>query len=195
VLFYTSGTTGPPKDVPLTHRNLAHQLNYLATQELVVASDRVLLPLPLHHVYPFALGMLLPGYLGIPIVLPAALTGPQMVRALTEAEVTAIIGVPRLYRALFEGIQTQIATVGWPARLLLRVTLALSLWLRRRWGMRSGRWLLRPLHRRVGPQRRGLAAQILRHKVPIHDIPERLDVVGPGVAVIDIVGVFPHIQG
>jgi long-chain acyl-CoA synthetase len=158
VLFYTSGTTGPPKGVPLTHRNLAHQLNYLSTQELVVASDRVLLPLPLHHVYPFALGMLLPCYIGIPIVLPAALTGPQIVRALTEAEVTAIIGVPRLYRALFEGIQTQIAAVGWLARPLLRVALALSLWLRRRWGVRGGRWLLRPLHRRVGPLLRVLAS-------------------------------------
>lgn len=158
VLFYTSGTTGPPKGVPLTHRNLAHQLNYLVTQELVVASDRVLLPLPLHHVYPFALGMLLPCYFGIPIVLPAALTGPQMVRALTEAEVTTIIGVPRLYQALREGIQTQIAAVGWPARPALRSALGLSLWLRRRWGIRGGRWLLHLLHRRVGPLLRVLAS-------------------------------------
>jgi long-chain acyl-CoA synthetase len=158
VLFYTSGTTGPPKGVPLTHRNLVHQLNYLATQELVITGDRVLLPLPLHHVYPFALGMLLPCYVGIPIVLPAALTGPQIVRALTEAEVTAIIGVPRLYRSLSEGIQAQMAALGWPGRPLLRGALGLSIWLRRRWGVRCGRWLLRPLHRRFGPRLRVLAS-------------------------------------
>jgi long-chain acyl-CoA synthetase len=158
VLFYTSGTTGPPKGVPLTHRNLVHQLNYLARQKLVVESDRLLLPLPLHHVYPFALGMLLPCAIGIPIVLPSALTGPQMVRALQEAEVTAIVGVPRLYRALAEGIEGQIAALRWPARPLLRGALGLSLWLRRHWGVRWGRWLLRPLHQRLGPQLRILAS-------------------------------------
>src|SRR5262245_33581401 len=35
VLFYTSGTTGPPKGVPLTHQNLAFQLNSIAAAHLV----------------------------------------------------------------------------------------------------------------------------------------------------------------
>jgi long-chain acyl-CoA synthetase len=51
-LFYTSGTTGPPKGVPLSHGNLTFQVNTLAGIGLVTAGDRVCLPLPLHHVYP-----------------------------------------------------------------------------------------------------------------------------------------------
>src|SRR5207247_10761378 len=70
VLFYTSGTTGPPKGVPLTHRNLAFQLNTLLAADLVSSDDRVLLPLPLHHVYPFTIALLTPLALGLPIVLP-----------------------------------------------------------------------------------------------------------------------------
>jgi len=80
-LIYTSGTTGPPKGVPLTHSNLVFQLNALRRAGLVKEDDRVLLPLPLHHVYPFV-GMLASLLFGLPIILPQALTGPQMVRAL-----------------------------------------------------------------------------------------------------------------
>src|SRR5687768_16662626 len=39
-----------------------------------------------------------------------------------------------------------------------------------------------------------LAAQILRHEIPIDDIPERLNIRGPRIAVIDVIGVFPHIE-
>src|SRR5439155_11143759 len=81
VLFYTSGTTGPPKGVPLTHRNLAFQLNAISAADLVTKNDRVLLPLPLHHVYPFTIGVLTPLTLGLPIVIPYTLTGPQLTRA------------------------------------------------------------------------------------------------------------------
>jgi len=112
VLFYTSGTTGPPKGVPLTHRNLAFQLNTLAAAELVTSEDRVLLPLPLHHVYPFTIGVLTPLALGVPIVFPYNLTGPQLMRALREGDVTTIIGVPRLYSALVAGIHTRVKSQG-----------------------------------------------------------------------------------
>src|SRR6266704_2113379 len=70
VLFYTSGTTGPPKGVPLTHKNLAFQLNTLRQANVVTEGERFLLPLPLHHVYPFVLGVLAPLMLGLPIILP-----------------------------------------------------------------------------------------------------------------------------
>ena len=157
-LFYTSGTTGAPKGVPLSHRNLASQLETILKTELFHSEDTLLLPLPLHHVYPFVIGMLLPLAVGAPIVLPAARTGPELVRALNEGEVSAILGVPRLYEALFEGIRSQIDAQGWPSALLLRGALALSTSLRRRFGWRLGKRLLAPLHARFGPKVRLLAS-------------------------------------
>lgn len=62
VLFYISGTTGPPKGVPLSHRNLRTQLEAVQRSGLIVGDERVLLPLPLHHVYPFVIGMLAPNH-------------------------------------------------------------------------------------------------------------------------------------
>ena len=104
-LFYTSGTTGTAKGVPLSHGNLAFQIDTLLAADLVTEDDRILLPLPLHHVYPFVIGMLTPLAAGLPIVIPRSLTGPQLVRALREGEVSLIVGVPRLYSALYSGIE------------------------------------------------------------------------------------------
>lgn len=157
-LFYTSGTTGPPKGVPLTHGNLAFQLTTIKQAKLVSEDDRVLLPLPLHHVYPFVVGLLAPLSLGLPLILPHALTGPQLVRSLREGQVSLIIGVPRLYSALYDGIRTRVESSGRIAAALFKAGLGLSGWLRRRLGLRLGKWLLHPLHKEFAPNLRVLAS-------------------------------------
>lgn len=158
LLFYTSGTTGPPKGVPLTHRNIVHQLNVLMGIKLVHPGDRLFLPLPLHHVYPFVMGMLLPLALGASIILPEALTGPQVSRAAREGKVTVIIGVPRLYRALLDGVEREAASAGWIPAALLKTALGLSTFLRRTSGIRVGRYLLGSVARRIGPHIRMVAS-------------------------------------
>jgi long-chain acyl-CoA synthetase len=157
-LFYTSGTTGRSKGVPLTHGNIAFQLNTLVEAGLVTGEDRVLLPLPLHHVYPFVVGMLTPLAIGLTIVLPYAMTGPELVRALREESATLIVGVPRLYEALYSGIEERSQSGGRIAAKVFQVSVSLSTLLRRRAGLRAGRVLLRPLHQRFGPKLRVLAS-------------------------------------
>lgn len=156
-LFYTSGTTGPPKGVPLSHGNLGFQLDTVAAAGMVHAGDRVLLPLPLHHVYPFVIGLLASLSLGLTLVLPHALTGPQIVRAVRQGQVSVIIGVPRLYQALVDGVDARAGGAGRLAHGLFRGLLQLSLAVRRRLGWQWGKALLYPLHRQVGPQLRVLA--------------------------------------
>ena len=158
VLFYTSGTTGPPKGVPLTHANIASQLEIVRQLQIVTKADRVLLPLPLHHVYPFVIGMLAPLSFGLPLILPFSLTGQQLLRALCEGEVTAIVGVPRLYSALYAGIRGKVEASGRIARLLFHVLLQTSGFLRRSLGIRAGKLFFRSLHRRFGKNLRLLAS-------------------------------------
>ncbi|MCC5794136.1 MAG: AMP-binding protein, partial [Chromatiales bacterium] len=158
VLLFTSGTTGPPKGVPLTHANLSFQVEAIRASGLLRSDDRMLLPLPLHHVYPLVLGTLMPLGMGLTIILPAAVTGPELVRALKEGDATIIIGVPRLYEALLKGIEGRIAGAPAPARLLLGLLLRLSGLLRRWFDWPAGRILLRPLHRALAPRLRALAS-------------------------------------
>lgn len=156
-LFYTSGTTGPPKGVPLSHRNLAFQLDTLAAAGVVRDGDRVLLPLPLHHVYPFVIGMLAPLWLGLTLVLPYALTGPHVLKAVHDSGVTVIIGVPRLYAMLYRGIADRARQSGLLPGLVFRHLLGLSRAVRRGAGLYLGRLLLSPVHRQVGRKLRVLA--------------------------------------
>ncbi|MBN1868932.1 AMP-binding protein [Candidatus Sumerlaeota bacterium] len=157
-LFYTSGTTGRPKGVPLTHANLAFQIRTVVEAGLVRDDDRILMPLPMHHVYPFVVATLAPLAIGLPIVLPYSRTGPQILRAVAEGGVTLLVGVPRLYGALWGGIRSRALSRGRVAALAFRSSLALSAWARNRFGLRLGRTLFHPLHRRFGPSLRILAS-------------------------------------
>jgi len=157
VLFYTSGTTGAPKGVPLTHGNLAYQINALLESGLISPDDRVLLPLPLHHVYPFVVGMLAPLAAGLPVVLPHALTGPQVLRAIRKGEASLVIGVPRLYGAVYAGIEGRVASGGRVPAWLFRAAMGASVRMGKG-GLRPGKLLFAPLRARIGPRLRVLAA-------------------------------------
>ncbi len=152
MLVFTSGTTGTPKAFLLTHGNLAANINGLVAARIVGAGDRALLPLPLHHVYPLTVGCLTALASGATIVLPAGVTGPQIVRALQRGRVTVIVGVPRLYAALVGAIEARVAARGRMARRIFDSTLRLSVMVRRRFNRRIGRTLFASLHRQFAPE-------------------------------------------
>jgi long-chain acyl-CoA synthetase len=151
MLVFTSGTTGTPKSFLLTHANIMANVNGLAAEGIVSASDRALLPLPLHHVYPLTVGCLTALASCTTIVLPPGVTGPQIVRTLQSGRVTVIVGVPRLYAALAAGLEARVAARGAVARRVFNALLALSLAMRRRTGIRIGRNLFASLHRQLTP--------------------------------------------
>jgi long-chain acyl-CoA synthetase len=102
--------------------------------------------------------MLLPLALSLPIIFPAALTGPQLVRALQEGQVTALLGLPRLYDALYRGIVDRFASRGRAAATLLAAGIGVSAWLRQRLRLQLGALLWRPVRRQVGPRLRVLTS-------------------------------------
>lgn len=156
-LFYTSGTTGAPKGVPLSHRNLVANLAILRAGNFLGPDDRVMLPLPLHHSYPFLIGMLLPLAYGAAVVLPAGVTGPEIAAALRAGEASAMVGVPRLYESLTAGIQARVASRGPIARAIFGAMLQLSLAAHDGFGLRIGRRLFAGLHRQLAPRLRLMA--------------------------------------
>jgi long-chain acyl-CoA synthetase len=151
VIFYTSGTTGNPKGVPLTHSNLTSNVNAILSQNIVGTEERLLIPLPYHHVYPFVAGFIAPLQQRAAIVLPYSLVGPHLIRAMNEGRATVLIGVPRLYEALVQAVAQRVAGSGSIARSVFAGALGLARLLRKLGVRRPGRWLLAGLHQRLAP--------------------------------------------
>ena len=157
-LVYTSGTTGTAKGVPLSHENFLINVDALSAGGFIDARDNTLLPIPLHHAYPYMAGLLVPLACGATIVLPRGVTGGDIAEALSQARVTAMVGVPRLYEAMADGITARIAAGGAFTRLVFGGLLALSIAARRRLGLRLGRLLMMPVRARFAPALRLLAS-------------------------------------
>ncbi len=149
-LLYTSGTTGVPKAVPLTHRNLTTNAVALTTQRLIGPEDRVLLPLPLHHTYPFTVGLVTALLKRAAVVFPAGISGPEITGAARAAEATALLAVPRLCEALWESVRSAVEQRGERANKLFFRMLRLSIAVRRTTGARIGKRLFRPVHEKLG---------------------------------------------
>lgn len=152
VLFYTSGTTAHPKGVPLTHANLAFQVRALRERGIVGPGDRVLVPLPLHHVYPFSVGLLVPLGLGLTVIFPAGLGGPELRLAMHDGGATVLLGVPRLYGALADTLDTRLSGASAPLRALFGAALRRSAAGGRGAGL--ARRVLAPVRRAIGPRMR-----------------------------------------
>lgn len=157
-IVFTSGTTGTPKAVPLTHANLLTNVNAIAAARLVGRGDRALLPLPLYHAYPLTIGMLTPLAVGCGIVLPAGISGPEIVTAMRQGQVTALVGVPRLYTALLDNVRRGIATQPRPMSALISALLVVAGWAKRRGVDWPGRILLRSVRRKLAPDLRLLVS-------------------------------------
>lgn len=150
-IFYTSGTTGPPKGVPLTHRNLSSNVEALLAEEIAHAHDRVLLPLPLHHVYPFSIGLLSVLAAGATLVMPRSLVGPRIAEALRESQASILLGVPRLYEALWQRLEQRITAGKSGRERVFHGLLRQCQRLRAKTGVNAGRWVFRPVMKRLAP--------------------------------------------
>ncbi len=93
--FYTSGSTGKPK--PCTHPESHLRQELTGIIPLIKERKSALVTVPLHHLYGFTFGLLLPMSLGIPIRLEAPI--PTAI-AHQMREYDLIIGVPLLYTHL-----------------------------------------------------------------------------------------------
>ncbi len=99
-LQYTSGTTGSPKGVLLTHHNLVNNA-YLAGIGLGWdASERLCLPVPLYHCFGCVLGSLQSIVFGAMLVLPSRqFDAGAVLRAVERYRCTTIYGVPTMFIA------------------------------------------------------------------------------------------------
>jgi long-chain acyl-CoA synthetase len=150
-LFRTSGTTGTPKAFHLSLMNIGWNVRAMIASGHVGPGDRVLLPLPMHHVFPWITAALSSVTNGATLIFPEGLTGPQIAEAMRLGRPTIVIGVPRLYDAMLAGIRARVAGAGRLAVSVFEGLLRLSRRLAPTPFRRLGTALLWPLRRAVAP--------------------------------------------
>ena len=102
-IMYTSGTTGNPKGVMLTHHNLVANATYTAEGLRFTEEDRLCIPVPFYHCFGSVLGTLACAAAGAAMVIPSEYFDPGKALVAVEKEgCTAIHGVPTMFIAELE---------------------------------------------------------------------------------------------
>ena len=135
-ILYTSGTTGRPKGVPLTHRNLLHQMRSLACVAYPSPGDPVLSVLPIWHAYERSASY----YFLSCGCTQTYTTIKQLKKDLPRVRPIAMATVPRLWEAVQAGFEDVVKTFPPSRQRLLRAALANSAAQRR--SLRTARALL-----------------------------------------------------
>ena len=109
MIIYTSGTTGSPKGVMISFDNiLANAESVSDDVKIYTPEQRVLVLLPLHHVYPLMGTIIIPLYVGETCVFSPSMKSEDILGTLQKHEITLFIGVPRLFTAIRKGIREKI---------------------------------------------------------------------------------------
>lgn len=149
-LIFTSGTTGQPKGVMLSHKNLTNMVSMLSSVFEMDTSDGILSVLPLYHTFEFSTGFLTPLSRGTQITYLQDLTGEELARAIKGGHVTGMVGVPALWEMLHRRIMSRMREngewIGNAAELMMRA----NSWLRDRTPLNLGQVLFRPIHTGLG---------------------------------------------
>ena len=106
VIVYTSGTTGRPKGAELTHSNLLQ--NAVLSAELFHASseDRMLVVLPLFHIFGMTVLMNAGVYRGATLILLPRFEPKAVMGLLFKHDITVFAGVPTMYWGLLNAKDT-----------------------------------------------------------------------------------------
>ena len=155
-LIFTSGTTGTPKGVMLTHKNFTSMVSKLSSLFQLYTHDKLLSVLPLHHTFEFSAGFLMPLLHGASIDYLEEIEADPLARALEDEGITGMVGVPALWQLLERKIYKNISDAGVLAEKAFDSIVDLNRSLREKlpWDVATGKLLFFPVHRKLGRRMR-----------------------------------------
>jgi long-chain acyl-CoA synthetase len=150
LLMYTSGTTGTPKGVPLTHGNIAAELDGINEVLKLSSKEKILSLLPLFHAYLQIVNLWVATTYGCEVGYLKELSPAELSTAMKTFKPTILTTVPRLWylfhKKIFDAVEAKSATV----RLLFRSMLSTNAFLRNNLGINLGRKFFGQVHESFG---------------------------------------------
>ena len=143
-IMFTSGTTGDPKGVMLTHRNLLANVEGVCQYIVCPPGSRLLSILPLSHMYEQMGGLFIALRTGASVTYPTSRQPTVLSRTMRERKITILLLVPQGLELLMNGIEREVRRQGKEAlwEKLLKVAEKTPFGLRRK--------LFRRVHKQFG---------------------------------------------
>jgi long-chain acyl-CoA synthetase len=162
LLLYTGGTTGAPKGVRLSLRNIFITIRDTLDVFPLTPGDHILSILPLFHIMAIQANLLAPLYTGARVTYLQSRDPQRIVAAFGQQGITAFLCVPLFYYQLHRRIFGEVARQSPAKRTVFHVLRGLSRFLRTTLGWNAGRLLFRPVHQRFGKRLRGFGVGAAR---------------------------------
>lgn len=149
-IMFTSGTTGTPKGVMLSHRNLVSDCYIAQTNLNIFETDVFYALLPIHHSYTMLAVFIEAVSVGAEIVFAKSMAVSRMLRELREGKITMLLGVPLLFNKLLAGILRGIREKGVVVYAVMKTLMGISYLVKKITGKNPGKTLFRPVLEKAG---------------------------------------------
>ena len=152
-LIFTSGTTGTPKGVMLSHRNLVENGDAVQMTTPLGPGDNWIIVLPFHHTYPTILGIFTPLLSYGRITCVPSMKTNVLIGIMKDTGATCVPAMPLLIEKIYKGILSNVGARPLPVRVLFRVMLRVSSFCFKAFGLRLGKLLFASVARELGVQK------------------------------------------
>jgi long-chain acyl-CoA synthetase len=152
-LIFTSGTTGTPKGVMLSQRNLVENGDGVQMTTPLGPGDNWIIVLPFHHTYPTSMGIFTPLLTyGMITSVPSMKTN-VLIGIMKDTGATCVPAMPLLIEKIYKGIMANVKAKGPVVSLLFRIMSAVSSFFFKVLHVRIGKVLFRSVARQLGVEK------------------------------------------
>ncbi len=157
LVSFSSGTTGTPKGVMLSHGNITSNVRAVLQTFLAREGDVFLSVLPLHHMFESTGGFLIPLGAGARVHYLSSLNPRLLVEAMQNEGITICLMVPALARLIHKRIMSNVESLSGAKKLVFKTLFGISR-ICLSMGIRVGHLLFSQVKKNLGPNLRYFAS-------------------------------------